>query len=106
MKPTLDPAAFARNINRRSFLYRSAYGLGGMALAGLLDPALRGATTPAADGRWRGVVNPPHLPVKAKRVIHLCMAGGASQFETLDHKPRLKDLNGKPFPESFTRGQQ
>ncbi len=37
-----------------------------------------------------GVVRPPHLPVKAKRVIHLCMAGGPSQFESLDYKPELK----------------
>jgi Protein of unknown function (DUF1501) len=39
-------------------------------------------------------------------VIHLCMAGGPSQFETFDHKPLLKKLNGQPFPESFTKGQQ
>jgi hypothetical protein len=52
------------------------------------------------------VVQPPHRPVKARRVIHLCMAGGPSQFETFDFKPRLKELHGQPFPESFTRGQQ
>jgi hypothetical protein len=46
------------------------------------------------------------LPVKAKRVIFLCMAGGPSQFETFDWKPKLKDLHGQPFPESFTKGQQ
>jgi hypothetical protein len=43
--------------------------------------------------------------VKAKRVIFLCMAGGPSQLETFDWKP-LKDLHDKPFPESFTKGQQ
>ena len=75
------------------FLRRSAYGLGGIALAGLLDPSLfsgtaRGAADTTRPGdRWRGVLNPPHLPVKAKRVIHLCMAGGPSQFESLDYKP-------------------
>ena len=52
------------------------------------------------------MVNPPHFPVKAKRVIHLCMAGGPSQFESFDYKPELKQLDGKPFPESFTKGQQ
>ena len=52
------------------------------------------------------MLNPPHLPVKARRVIHLCMAGGPSQFESFDYKPRLKELHGKPFPESFTKGQQ
>jgi hypothetical protein len=34
------------------------------------------------------------------------MAGGPSQFETFDFKPKLKALHGQPFPESFTRGQQ
>jgi Protein of unknown function (DUF1501) len=95
-----DPAAFQRSINRRTFLSCSAYGLGGLALAHLLCPRAN------AEARSRGVVQPPHLPVQAKRVIHLCMAGGPSQFETFDYKPLLKELDGKPFPESFTKGQQ
>jgi hypothetical protein len=106
-----DLAAWQTAVRRRTFLRKSAYGLGGIALAGLLAPSLfsgtaRGADTTRPGDRWRGVLNPPHLPVKAKRVIHLCMAGGPSQFESFDHKPRLKELHGKPFPESFTRGQQ
>src|SRR5882757_11110223 len=80
-------------ICRRSFLGQSAVGLGGLALASLL-------------GRARGAVLPSHFPAKAKRVIHLCMAGGPSQLESLDYKPELKKLDGKPFPESFTKGQQ
>ena len=88
-------------INRRSFLHRSAYGLGGLALAGLLDPRAFGG-----EATSRGVVNPLHVPAKAKRVIHLCMAGGPSQFETFDPKPELDRLDGQAFPESFTKGQQ
>ena len=34
------------------------------------------------------------------------MAGGPSHLETFDFKPKLKELNGKPFPDSFTKGQQ
>jgi len=91
-------------VSRRSFLHRSAFGLGGLALAQLVgDPA---AAAPAGDGRWRGVVRPPHLPVRAKRIIHLCMAGGPSQFESFDNKPLLRKYDGQPFPESLTRGQQ
>jgi hypothetical protein len=78
---------------RRSFLGQSAIGVGGLALASLL-------------GRARGAPLPPQFPAKAKRVIHLCMAGGPSQLESLDYKPELKKLDGKPFPESFTKGQQ
>src|SRR6476646_7873746 len=92
------------DISRRAFLGQSAYGLGGLALATLLNPGLlRGAPR---EGRWHGIVNPPHVKPRAKRVIHLCMAGGPSHLESFDHKPELRRLNGQPFPESFTKGQQ
>src|SRR3954451_5155957 len=110
MMPDYDPAAHQRSILRRTFLGRSAFGLGGLALSSLLGPrAIADGAPPAAgrgQDRWRGVVNPPHFPVKAKRIIHLCMAGGPSQFESFDWKPELKRLDTQPFPESFTRGQQ
>jgi hypothetical protein len=106
-----DLEAFCRSIHRRTFLRNSAYGLGGVALARLLDPALGGVGLQAGEavsrqGRWQGVVRPSHFPVKAKRVIHLCMAGGPSHLETFDWKPELKRIHDQPFPESFTRGQQ
>jgi len=47
-----------------------------------------------------------HHAAKVKRVIHLCMAGGMSHLETLDFKPKLRELSGQPMPESFTKGQQ
>ncbi|MGB8169749.1 MAG: DUF1501 domain-containing protein [Chthoniobacteraceae bacterium] len=102
-----DPTTHALSVNRRTFLSQSAYGLGGIAFAMLADK-LAAATTPALtkpDG-WHGVLQQPHFPVKAKRVIFLCMAGGPSQFETFDWKPELKALDGKEFPESLTKGQQ
>ena len=34
----IDPEQFALSINRRTFLRNAAYGLGGLALASLLDP--------------------------------------------------------------------
>jgi hypothetical protein len=34
------------------------------------------------------------------------MAGGPSQFETFDPKPKLARMDGTPMPESLTRGQQ
>jgi hypothetical protein len=102
MKPMLpDSDRWQADICRRTFLTRSAYGIGGMALAALL-----GRTSAFGAERWRGVVTQPHVPVRARRIIHLCMAGGPSHLETFDYKPRLKELHGQPFPESFTRGQQ
>lgn len=102
----MDPITHALSVNRRAFLTQSAYGLGGLAFA-LLQPRL--GASPGAVGRppgWNGALAAPHFPVKAKRVIFLCMAGGPSQFETFDWKPKLKELHGQPFPESFTAGQQ
>jgi malate/lactate dehydrogenase len=34
------------------------------------------------------------------------MAGGPSQLETFDPKPKLGELDGQPMPESLTQGQQ
>src|SRR5688572_28691733 len=106
--PAFDPSRHSLSINRRAFLTQSAYGLGGLAFA-LLQPKLFGASPPSAGPRppgWNGALSVAHRPIKAKRLIYLCMAGGPSQFETFDWKPRLKALHGQPFPESFTQGQQ
>jgi hypothetical protein len=103
MNPIYDK--FAHSLNRRTFLSRGAYGLGGLALACLLNPAASLAAA-AVEPKWRGVVNPTHFPPRARRVIHLCMAGGPSHLESFDYKPALKKLDDEPFPESFTKGQQ
>jgi Protein of unknown function (DUF1501) len=105
MRTNVDAESFALSVNRRTFLHRSAFGLGGVALAALMNPGLLSGAEPGS-GRWKGVVRSPHFPVKARRVLHLCMAGGPSHLETFDFKPKLKELNDKPFPESFTKGQQ
>src|SRR5437588_722534 len=97
-------------ITRRAFFGRAATGMGSLALASLLSPealadsgAIRGR---GAAERYQGVVNPLHFAPRAKRVIHLYMAGGPSHLETWDNKPKLGEMNGKPMPESFTKGQQ
>ncbi len=95
-----DFETFARSVNRRAFLTQSAYGLGGMALASLMGQNAAAAETA------RGALKALHFAPKAKRVIHLCMAGGPSHLETLDWKPELRRLDGEAFPESFTKGQQ
>src|SRR3954469_6640113 len=89
---------------RRAFLGRSAAGLGATALASLLGPmqAQAAAADPMAS---RGIINPLHFPPKAKRVIWLYMSGGPSHLETLDYKPKLAEMHGKPMPDSFTAGQ-
>ncbi len=103
MKP-YDPIAHALSINRRSFLTKSAYGLGSTAFAMLAAKAGVGGLQAAQFSK--GVLQSPHSPVKAKRVIFLCMAGGPPHLELFDNKPVLKALHGQAFPESFTKGKQ
>ena len=95
MNPTL--------INRRSFLNRTTVGIGSTALTSMLganalkNPEAWSANLPA---KAKIIGNP-----KAKRVIFLCMAGGPSHLETFDYKPKLKEMDGQPMPDSFTKGQ-
>ena len=66
---TFNEESFRQSVNRRSFLTRSAYGLGGLALASLFNPKLIAGETAARRG-IPGFINPLHFPPKAKRVIH------------------------------------
>ena len=92
--------------SRRTFLGKSAQALGTLALGSLLNPSiLRGAAAPS-PGRWPGIITSPQFPPTAKRVIHLYMAGGPSHIDLFDPKPELNRIHGKPFPASFTNGQQ
>ena len=92
--------------SRRTFLKRTAAGVGAIALGSLLKPMSGLAAQKEAQQKWMGVVNPLHFAPKAKRVIFLCMAGGPSHLETFDYKPKLAELTGLPMPESFSKGQQ
>jgi len=90
---------------RRAFLGQSATGLGAYALASLLQRTGQAAPQPVPVDRWTGAVEQLHVPQRAKRVIFLVMAGGCSHLETFDNKPKLKEMDGQPMPESFTQGQ-
>src|SRR5687768_9971796 len=103
---SFNPKSEIRNpklqLLRRSFLSRSACGIGAAALAALLKRDARAVDSPPVS---RGIINPLHLAPKAKRVIFLTMAGGPSHLESLDYKPKLAEMHGQPMPESFTKGQ-
>ncbi len=94
-----------RSLTRRTFLQDTATGMGVMALASLLKPSVSAGEEPPRIDRWRGIIHPPHVTPRAKRVIYLYMAGGPSHLESFDSKPRLAQMHGQPMPESFTRGQ-
>jgi hypothetical protein len=93
--------------SRRTFLGKSAQALGALALGSLFAPKIFGAPSGAGVAApWRGILPSPHFFPRAKRVIHLCMAGGPSHLETFDPKPALNRIHGQPFPASLTAGQQ
>jgi len=97
----MDHLRRIRLLQRRTFLGQSARGLGSLALTSLFHPSLLRAAESTAG---RGVIDPPHLAPKARRVIFLSMAGGPSHLETLDPKPKLAAMHGQPMPGSYTAG--
>src|SRR3954453_23618862 len=98
----MDRYSEHRLLQRRTFLGRSARGLGAMALASMIRPGL--ALADSGADRWRGVVNPPHVRARAEGGIFLCLAGGPSHLVPLDPKPMLAEMHGQPMPGSFTEG--
>jgi hypothetical protein len=96
----------ARRLARREFLRGTAAGLGGIALSSLLARDLfagQEARTAAANPL---LARAPHFAPKAKSVIWLFMNGGPSHLDLFDPKPALAELDGKPCPESFLRGER
>jgi hypothetical protein len=84
-------------LSRRQALAQAGFGLGGVALAGILQQM--GLTQAHAEAS----ISPleprvPGFPGKAKRVIHLFMNGGPSQMDTFDPKPKLNEFHGKTLP--------
>ena len=87
---------FLRDQTRRHFFGQCSLGLGSVALGQLLQP------THAAASSHQG----PHFKPRAKNVIYLFMAGGPSQLELLDYKPKLEEWNGQRIPDSYLDGRR
>ncbi|MEQ1861939.1 MAG: DUF1501 domain-containing protein [Chthoniobacteraceae bacterium] len=77
-------------ITRRTFLQRSAGGIGLAALGSLVGDAR--ANT--------------HFAPKAKRIIYLFQSGAPSQMDLFDPKPGLEKHRGIDLPDSIRRGQR
>jgi hypothetical protein len=91
---------------RRHFFGRLATGIGGVALASLLNPTLGAASTGTSEGADRGVLGNPHFAPTAKRVIYLFMSGAPSQLDLFDYKPKLEGLFDTDLPDSVRQGQR
>ena len=95
----------AAGLSRRAVLNRFGMGLGGIALANLVNP--QSQMLAAQLRQDRGVLDGQfHVPPRARRVIYLFMAGGPSQMETFDYKPVLSQRNGEQLPDSVRQGQR
>lgn len=84
-------------VTRRHFFSRCTVGVGGIALASLLGDNSLAAAEAAKQ---------PHFPPRIKNVIYLFMAGGPSQLELFDYKPKLQQFDGKAAPESLLKGKR
>jgi hypothetical protein len=98
----------SNRLHRRAFLQENGLSVGRMALASLLAASLADSAAAAAPaGRKRPLAaRPPHFAPKARRVIHLFMAGAPSQLDLFDYKPELARLEGKPLPPEVIGGQR
>jgi hypothetical protein len=90
---------------RRHFFRECGLGIGKIALASLLSEGRLFAGDKSAS------VNPlapkqPRFPARVKNIIYLFMAGGPSQLELFDFKPKLKEQNGQPIPDSYLNGKR
>jgi hypothetical protein len=86
---------------RRTFLRDGALGLGGLALAGLLDEA--GARETRRDPL---APKKPPLQAKAKAVIVIHLSGAPPHLDLFDYKPELVKRNDQPIPESLIKGKR
>lgn len=94
-----------REQTRRHFFADCQLGLGSLALGSLLS------SNRAAQSAGPLQANPlqadrTHFPPRAKRVIFLFMAGGPSQLELFDYKPKLQELDGQPIPPSYIENKR
>ncbi|MDB5387484.1 MAG: hypothetical protein JWM11_3130, partial [Planctomycetaceae bacterium] len=89
-------------MTRRQLLGRTGAGIGGVALASLMNPELFAGQTEKVPG----ALTATHFPAKAKRVIYLVMSGGPSHIDLLDYKPQLKQHHGQELPASIRMGQR
>ena len=91
---------------RRHFLSECGVGLGGIALASLAGAVSAKESADALGRRDPLAPRPPHFAPRAKRVIHLHMAGSPPTLDLFDPKPDLVRRTGEECPASFLAGKQ
>jgi hypothetical protein len=88
------------HLTRRHFLAKNSLGIGGLALAWLLneDELLAQGRPELEQRRFDLLPKPPHFAPKARAMISLFMQGGPSHLDLFDPKPGMARYDGQPFP--------
>ncbi|HEY2410781.1 MAG TPA: DUF1501 domain-containing protein [Pirellulaceae bacterium] len=94
----IDPLSIAR----RHFFQQCRVGIGAMALGSLLNAD----RAHGEENKNPLAARPPHYAPRTKNVIFLFMAGGPSQLELFEPKPKLQELDGQVIPESFVANKR
>jgi uncharacterized protein (DUF1501 family) len=101
MKPPLQPPGPGlRHITRRHFFEQASFGIGGLALASLMDRVV------LANAQGGTPAHTLQFAPKVKRVIYLFMAGAPSQIDLFDPKPALTKHDGQDIPAEFIKGER
>jgi uncharacterized protein (DUF1501 family) len=85
--------------NRRYFFGRSSTGIGGIALATLLQEDAS-ADQGVPRNQIGGLQELPHTRPSVRRVIYLFQSGGPAQMDLYDPKPQLQQYFGQEVPKS------
>jgi len=88
---------------RRNFLQQSALGMGGMALAALLQRDSVASPTQLANPL---AARASHFQPRAQRVIYLHLTGSPPHLDLYDYKPQLVKLDDQDCPASFLEGKR
>lgn len=87
---------YLRTLTRRQLFQRVGLGVGGFALANLLNNDLSAVPQ-----------NPfSHFAPKAKNVIYFHLVGAPSHLDLFDYKPELQKRNGELCPKEMFEGKQ
>ena len=87
---------YLRTLTRRQLFQRVGLGIGGYAIADLLQKDLGAAPS-----------NPyAHFAPKAKNVIYFHLVGAPSHLDLFDYKPELQKRNGELCPKEMFEGKQ
>lgn len=88
---------------RRELFQRAGMGIGGLALASLLN-----ADSSSAASKRENPLAPrkPHFAPRAKNIIYIHLVGAPSHLDLFDYKPELQKHNGKLCPEELFEGKK